>query len=159
MSFSYYGHIATTGLQRNGSGQKWIFIDVSYSCVCTSHIGSWQLFGFSGPRIRMLHMDFQLARNLSALTRAQQEAAQALLHIDSLADCINREIVMSAASSEATEQLVASARSTLIQVQQMLSTQSDEGARRLVRLKFPSSLRAEHAPPVHQRLTNLSPIT
>ena len=76
----------------------------------------------------MLHMDFQLARNLSALTRAQQEAAQALLHIDSLADCINREIIMSAASSEATEQLVASARSTLIQVQQMLSTQSDEGA-------------------------------
>ena len=79
----------------------------------------------------MLHMDFQLARNLSALTRAQQEAAQALLHIDSLADCINREIIMSAASSEATEQLVASARSTLIQVQKMLATQSDEGARRL----------------------------
>ena len=73
-------------------------------------------------------MDFQLARNLSALSRAQQEAAQALLHIDSLSDCINREIIMSAASSEATEQLVASARSTLIQVQQMLSTQSDEGA-------------------------------
>ena len=76
-------------------------------------------------------MDFQLARNLSALSRAQQEVAQALLHIDCLADCINREIIMSAASSEATEQLVASARSTLIQVQQMLSTQSDEGARRL----------------------------
>ena len=76
-------------------------------------------------------MDFQLARNLSALNRAQQEAAHALLHIDSLADCINREIIMSAASSEATEQLVALARSTLIQVQQMLSTQSDEGARRL----------------------------
>ena len=79
----------------------------------------------------MLHMDFQLARNLSALTRAQQEAAQALLHIDSLADCINREIIMSAASSEATEQLVASARSTLIQVQKMLAMQSDEGASRL----------------------------
>ena len=76
-------------------------------------------------------MDFQLARNLSALTRAQQEAAHALLHIDSLADCINREMIMSAASSEATEQLVALARSTLFQVQQMLSTQSEEGARRL----------------------------
>ena len=79
----------------------------------------------------MLHLDFQLARNLSALTRPQQEAAQALLHIDSLADCISREIIMSAANSEATEQLVASARSTLIQVQKMLATQSDEGASRL----------------------------
>ena len=75
-------------------------------------------------------MDFQLARNLSALSRAQQEAAQALLHIDSLSDCINREIIMSAASSEATEQLVASAKATL-QVQNMLATQSDEGASRL----------------------------
>ena len=35
---------------------------------------------------------------------------------------------MSAASSEATEQLVASARATLVQVQNMLATQSDEGA-------------------------------
>ena len=73
----------------------------------------------------------QLARNLSALSRAQQEAAQALLHIDSLLDCINREIIMSAASSEATEQLVASAKATLLQVQNMLATQSDEGASRL----------------------------
>ena len=76
-------------------------------------------------------MDFQLARNLSALSRAQQETAQALLHIDSLSDCINREIIMSAASSEATEQLVVSARTTLVQVQNMLATQSDEVARRL----------------------------
>ena len=72
----------------------------------------------------MLHMDFQLVRNLSALTRAQQESAHALLHINFPADCINREIIMSAASSEATEQLVALAvalvRSTLIQVEQML---------------------------------------
>ena len=67
-------------------------------------------------------MDFQLARNLSALARAQQEAAQALLHIDSLADCINREIIMSAASSEATEQLVASAKATLLQVQNILAS-------------------------------------
>ena len=76
-------------------------------------------------------MDFQLARHLSALSRAQQEVAQALLHIDSLADCINREIIMSAASSEATEQLVASAKATLLQIQNMLATQSDEGASRL----------------------------
>ena len=76
-------------------------------------------------------MDFQLARNLSALSRAQQEVAQALLHIDCLSDCINREIIMSAASSEATEQLLVSARATLVQVHNMLATQSDEGARRL----------------------------
>ena len=78
-----------------------------------------------------LHMDFQLARNLSALARAQQETAQALLHIDTLSDCINREIIMSAASSEATGQLVASAKATLLQVQNILATQSDEGASRL----------------------------
>ena len=66
---------------------------------------------------RRFPMDFQLARNLSALSRAQQEAAQALLHIDCLSDCINREIIMSAACSEATEQLVVSARATLVQVQ------------------------------------------
>ena len=38
---------------------------------------------------------------------------------------------MSAASSEATEQMVASARATLVQVQNLLATQTDEGARRL----------------------------
>ena len=74
-------------------------------------------------------MDFQLARNLSALSRAQNEIAESLLHIDCLSDCLNREIIMSAASSEATEQLVASARTTLVQVQNMLAAQSDEGAR------------------------------
>ena len=76
-------------------------------------------------------MDFQLARNLSALSRAQNEIAESLLHIDCLSDCLNREIIMSAASSEATEQLVASARTTLVQVQNMFAAQSDEGARRL----------------------------
>ena len=76
-------------------------------------------------------MDFQLARNLSALVRAQEEISQAILHIDSLADCLNREIIMAAVSSEATEQLVASAKTTLLQVQTILATQSEEGASRL----------------------------
>ena len=80
---------------------------------------------------RWSSMDFQLARNLSALSRAQNEIVEALLHIDCLLECLNREIIMSAASSEATEQLVASARATLVQVQNMLAAQSDEGARRL----------------------------
>ena len=76
-------------------------------------------------------MDFQLARNLSALARAQEEISQALLHVDSLADCLNREIIMAAASSEATEQLVASAKATLVQVQTIFATYSDEGASQL----------------------------
>ena len=76
-------------------------------------------------------MDFQLARNLSALSRDQNEIAEALLHLDSLSGYRNREIIMSATSSEATEQLVVSARTTLVQVQNILETQSNEGARRL----------------------------
>ena len=76
-------------------------------------------------------MDFQLARNLSALSRAQNEIAEALLHIDCLSDYLNREIIMSATCSEATEQLVVSARTTLVQIQNILETQSNEGARRL----------------------------
>ena len=78
-------------------------------------------------------MDFQLARNLSALSRAQHEISEALLHIDCLSDYLNREseIIMSATCSEATEQLVVTARTTLVQVQNILETQSNEGARRL----------------------------
>ena len=64
-------------------------------------------------------MDFQLARNLSALARAREEISQAILHIDSMADGLNREIII-AASSEATEQLVASAKNNS-------STGSDPG--------------------------------
>ena len=76
-------------------------------------------------------MDFQLARNLSALARAQEEVSHALLHIDALADCLHREIIMAAASSEATEQLISSAKAILLQVQTILATQSEEGASRL----------------------------
>ena len=76
-------------------------------------------------------MDFELARNLSALFRAQNEISEALLHIHCLSDYLNREIIMSAASSEATEQLVVTVRTTLVQVQNILETQSNEGARRL----------------------------
>ena len=100
-------------------------------------------------------MDFQLARNLSALARAQQETAQALLHIDTLSDCINREIIMSAASSEANEQLLASAKATLLQVQNTLATQSDEGASRLRDAQSLSSQRDGCALPVHQRPMSL----
>ena len=100
-------------------------------------------------------MDFQLARNLSELSRAQDEIAEALLHIDYLSDYLNREIIMSAACSEATEQLVVSARATLVQVQNSLETQSKEGARRLRRPRLLSLPLAETAPPVHRRLMSL----
>ena len=76
-------------------------------------------------------MDFQLARNLFALTRAQEEISQAILHIDALADCLNREIIMAAANSEATEQLVVLAATPLLQVQTILKIQTKEGASRL----------------------------
>ena len=52
-------------------------------------------------RLRVSELDFQLARNLSAIARAQEEISQAILHIDSMADCLNREIVMAAARSNA----------------------------------------------------------
>ena len=35
-------------------------------------------------------MDFQVARNLSALARAREEILQAILHVDSLADFLNQ---------------------------------------------------------------------
>ena len=76
-------------------------------------------------------MDFQLARNLSAIARAEEEISQAILHIDSMADCLNREIIMASASSEATEQLLASAKTTLLQVKTILVTEAEEGANRL----------------------------
>ena len=40
--------------------------------------------------------NWELARNLSALSRAQHEISEALLHIDCLSDLLNREIIMSA---------------------------------------------------------------
>ena len=52
-------------------------------------------------------------------------------YILTASDYLNREIIMPASSSEATEQLVVSARTTLVQVQNILETQSNEGARRL----------------------------
>ena len=100
-------------------------------------------------------MDFQLARNLFALSRAQHEATEAFLHIDCLADCINGEIIISAASSEATEQLVNSTRATLVQLQNILATQSDEGARRLRKPRYLSLLLVENALRVLQRPMSL----
>ena len=50
-------------------------------------------------------MDFQLARNLSAIVRAQEETSQTILQTDATVDCLDREII-AAPSSEATEQLL-----------------------------------------------------
>ena len=76
-------------------------------------------------------MEFQIARNLSAIGRAQEDVAHALRHIESTRDCLNREVIMSVAVSEAADDLLSSARDLLAQVQQLLNTQSEEGAERL----------------------------
>ena len=76
-------------------------------------------------------MDFLLARNLSALSRAQENVDQSLRHIEATIDCLNRDINVPAACSEATEQLLSSARALLLQVQQLLEAQSNEGAHHL----------------------------
>ena len=102
-----------------------------------------------------LQMDFQLARNLSALSRAQQEIAQALLHIDSLSDCINREIIMLPVQKQLS--------SWWLQPKQLFSRfrtcwrrNQMKGPVDFVRLKSPSSQRAENAPLVHRRPMSLS---
>ena len=90
-------------------------------------------FGLSGPRCG--NVDSQWISSWHATSQRcpelKNEISEALLHIDCLSDYLNREIIMSAASSEATEQLVVSARTTLVQVHNILETQSNEGARRL----------------------------
>ena len=48
-----------------------------------------------------------------------------------MADRLNREIIMAAACSEATEQLLSAAKTNLLQIQAILAAQSEEGASRL----------------------------
>ena len=74
-------------------------------------------------------MDSQFARDLCAIARAQDDVAP-LRHIEACMDCLNREVIVSASCSEAT-QLLSAARSSLLQVQTLLNSQSDEGAERL----------------------------
>ena len=76
-------------------------------------------------------MDFQLARTVSAIGRARENVAQSLLHIEATIDCLNRDIIVSAACSEAMEQLLTFARALLLQAQSLLASQSDEGSDRL----------------------------
>ena len=51
-------------------------------------------------------MDFQCARNLSALNHALQTVAEAHLHIGDCTDCVNREVILPACDSDETEQLL-----------------------------------------------------
>ena len=75
-------------------------------------------------------MGFQLSRNLSAIGRAQENLAQSLLHVEATIHCLNRDIIESAACSEATE-LPTCARALLLEVQSLLAAQFDEGSDRL----------------------------
>ena len=65
-------------------------------------------------------MDFQCARNLSAINRAQQPVAEALLHIGECTDCLNREVILPVSDSDETEQLLEAARTDLLRVQTIL---------------------------------------
>ena len=53
-----------------------------------------------------------------------------------MADCLNREIIMAAPSSEATEQPVTAAKTSLYQIQAILAAQFEEGASRLRDVRF-----------------------
>ena len=50
-------------------------------------------------------MDFQFARNLSAISRAQQSVADALLQVGACTDCLNREVILPVNDSDEAEQL------------------------------------------------------
>ena len=76
-------------------------------------------------------MDFQFARNLSAISRALQSISEALLHVGSSADCLNREVILPANISEEAEQQLEEARKKLLQVQAMLNERLDEVEGRL----------------------------
>ena len=67
-------------------------------------------------------MDFQCARNLSAISRALQTVAEALLHIGDCTDtdCLNRELILPVCDSDETEQVLEAARTDLLRVQTIL---------------------------------------
>ena len=98
-------------------------------------------------------MDFQLSRNLSALSRAQNVIAEALMHIDCLSDHLNREIIMSTTSSESrwwSELEQVSFRYRISWRHNQLKELDD-----LARPRSTSLPLAETAPPVHLRLMTL----
>ena len=76
-------------------------------------------------------MDFQSARNLSALWGAQGEVSGALRHVGACLDCLNREVILTESCALEAEHLLAAARTDLLQVQALLTGQLDEGAERL----------------------------
>ena len=65
-------------------------------------------------------MDVQGARNLTALDRALQTVAEALLHIGDCEDCLNREVILPASDSDAAEQMLEAARTNLLRLQTLL---------------------------------------
>ena len=104
-------------------------------------------------------MDFQLARNLSALSRAQNEIVEALLHIDCLSDCYQ---TVSTAKLLCLLPVQKQLSSWLLQLEQLLfrcntcwrhnpTKEPDDFARP----KSPSLLLAETAPLAHRRLMSL----
>ena len=65
-------------------------------------------------------MEFQGVRNLTALDRALQTFAEALLHIGDCEDCLNRGVILPASDSDEAEQSLEAARTSLLRVQTIL---------------------------------------
>ena len=61
-------------------------------------------------------MDFRFARNLSALSRAQQLVADALLQVGACTDSLNREVILPVSDSDEAEQLLEAARTNLLRI-------------------------------------------
>ena len=97
---------------------------------------------------RRFPMDFQLARNLSALSRAQNEILEALLHIDCLSLCLLPVQKQLSSWWLLLEQLLFRFKTCW---RRNPTKEPDDFARP----KSPSLLLAETAPLVHRRLMSL----
>ena len=76
-------------------------------------------------------MDFQFARNLSAISRALQATESALLQVGSCADCLNREAILPLSTSDEADQLLDDVRRDLLRLQTILLERQDEVEGRL----------------------------
>ena len=101
-------------------------------------------------------MDFQLARNLSALARAQEEIAQALSHIDSLDDCLNCEIIMALRIQKQLSSWWPRPKQLFFRCRPFWRRSQMKEPVDYVMRKFLSSQRDENAPPVHLRPMSLT---
>ena len=65
-------------------------------------------------------MEFQGARNLTALDRAIRTLEETLLHLGDCEDCLNREVILPVSESDEVGQALEVARASLLRVQTTL---------------------------------------